>query len=80
MLVVGRSDFQQASQLFAGFEIKIVSGSQFLRGFVGEDTLTVVFASSKVYIWSCCACQLANVAVSQPQAAHAVLAKSLQYE
>ena len=48
VLVVGRSDFQQASQLFAGFEIKIVSGSQFLGEFVNEDTLTVVFASSEV--------------------------------
>ena len=51
MLIVGPSDIQQASELFASLEIKVVSGAQFLGGFIGEDTLTVVFACSKVYVW-----------------------------
>ena len=48
VLVVDHSEFQQASELFAGLEIKIVSGAQFLGGFIDEDILTVVFDSSKV--------------------------------
>ena len=54
--------------MFAGIGIKIVSGAQFLGVFIGEDSLTVLFASSKVYVWFHSACQLADVAVSQPQA------------
>ena len=54
--------------MFAGLGIKNVSGAQFLGGFIGEDSLTVVISSSKVYVWFHSACQLADVAVSQPQA------------
>ena len=45
-----------------------------LGGFVGDDTLAAEFVSSKVWMWSCCVSQLANVAVSQPHATHAALA------
>ena len=35
----GPSDVKQASELFTDLGIKIVSGGQFLGGFVGDDTL-----------------------------------------
>ena len=46
VLVVGPSDVQQAYESFANLWIRIVSGAQFLGVFIGEDTLTVLFASS----------------------------------
>ena len=51
--------------MFAGIGIKIVSGVQFLGGFIGENSLTVLFASIKVHVWFHSACQLADVSVSQ---------------
>ena len=80
VLVVGPSDVQQASELFNDLGIKVVSGGRFLGGFVGESGLAAEFVSSKVQIWSRCIQNLSDVATSQPQAAHAALARSLQFE
>ena len=54
MLVVGPSDIQQASELFADLGIKVVSGGRFLGGFIGEKTLAAEFVSSKVQLWCHC--------------------------
>ena len=42
--------------------------------------MTADFVSEKVQLWSRCVQHLSNVAISQPQAAHAALARSLQFE
>ena len=80
VLVVGPSDIQQASELFADLGIKVVTGGRFLGGFIGEKTLAAEFVSSKVQLWCHCIGQLSDVAEKQPQAAHAALARSLQFE
>ena len=53
-----------------------------MGGFTGESIYLIAaeFVTSKVNLWSCCVYQLSDVAVSQPQAAYAVLARSLQFE
>ena len=80
VLVVGPSDVQQASALFSDLGNKIVSGRRFLGGFIGEPSLVANFVSDKVQLWSRCVQRLSDVATSQPQAAHAALARSLQFE
>ena len=80
VLVVSPSDVQQASALFSDLGIKIVSGGRFLGGFIGEPSLVANFVSDKVQLWSRCVQRLSDVATSQPQAAHAALARSLQFE
>ena len=80
MLVVGPSDVQQASALLSDLGIKIMSGGRFLGGFIGEPSLVANFVSDKVQLWSRCVQRLSDVATSQPQAAHAALARSLQFE
>ena len=80
VLVVGPSDVQQASALFSDLGIKIMSGGRFLGGFIGKPSLVANFVSDKVQLWSRCVQRLSDVATSQPQAAHAALARSLQTE
>ena len=79
-LVVGPSDVQQASALFSDLGIRVVSGGSFLGGFIGEPSLVANFVSDKIQLWSRCVQRLSDVAASQPQAAHAALARSLQFE
>ena len=81
VLIVGPSDVQEASALFGDLGIRVVSGGRFLRGYIGESGfLTADFVSEKVRLWSRCVQHLSDVAISQPQAAHAALARSLQFE
>ena len=51
-----------------------------MGGFIGESNLAAEFVSSKVQVWSCCVRKLSDFADSQPQTAHAALARSLQFE
>ena len=80
MLIVVPSDVQRASALFSDLGIRVVSGGGFLGGFIGESNLAAEFVSSKVQLWSRYVRKLSDVADSQPQAAHAALARSLQFE
>ena len=80
VLIVGPSDVQRAFALFSDLGIRVVSGGRFLGGFIGESNLAAEFVSSKVQLWSRCIRKLSDVADSQPQAAHAALARSLQFE
>ena len=80
VLVVGPSDVQQVSTLFSDLGIRVVSGGRFLGGFIGEHSLVANFVSDKVQLWSRCVQRLSDVATLQPQAAHAALARSLQFE
>ena len=80
VLIVGPSYVQEASALFGDLGIRVVSGGCFLGGYICESGLTADFVSNKVQLWSRCVQHLSDVAISQPQAAHAVLARSLQFE
>ena len=80
VLVVGSSDLERASDLFHDLGVSVVTGSRFLGGFVGERSLTVDFVSTKVKVWCECIQSLSDVAIGEPQASFAALARSLQYE
>ena len=45
VLVVQASILQRARDLFHDLGVKVVTGSQFLRGFVGEHSLAADFVS-----------------------------------
>ena len=80
VLVVGPSDVQQASALFSDLGLIVVSGGHFLVGFIRKPSLVANFVSDKVQLWSRFVKRLSDVATSQPQAAHAALTRSLQFE
>ena len=60
--------------------MKVVTGSRFLGGFVGEHSMAADFVSEKVKIWCNIIQQLSNVAITKPQASLAALTRSLQFE
>ena len=66
---------RRARELFSDFGVRVVTGSHFLGGFVGDHCLTGEFVSTKVQLWSDCIKKLADIVVSQLQAAHAALAR-----
>jgi len=71
---------QEATDMFHDLGVRVVSGSRFLGGFVGEKSLAADFVSSKVKVWCNCIQQLSDVATVEPQASFAALAGSLQFE
>jgi len=78
--VVGPSYVNQATSLFSDLGIKVVSGSHFLGGFVGEHSMASDFVAQKVKMWVDCVQCLSDIAKVQPQAAHAAVSRSLQFE
>ena len=48
VLVVRSSDLERANDLFHDLGVSVVTGSQFLGGFVGEQSLAADFVSNKV--------------------------------
>ena len=68
VLVVQASILQRARDLFHDLGVKVVTGSRFLGGFVGERSLAADFVSEKVKIWCNCIQQLSDVAIIEPQA------------
>ena len=77
VLIVGPSDVQKASAFFRDLGIRVVSDGHFLGGYIGDFDLTADFVSNKVQLWSRC---VQYLSISQPQAAHTALARSLQFE
>ena len=80
VLIVVPSDIQQASELFAGLGIKIISGAQFLGGFIGEDSLTVLLLPVKCTYGSTVLVSWLMWLFLNLKLSHAVLARSLKYE
>ena len=80
VLVVGPSYVNQATLLFSDLGIRVVSGSRFLGGFVGEHSMADTYVAQKVRTWVDCAQRLSDVAKVQPQAVHAAVSRSLQFE
>ena len=54
VLVVGPSYVNQATSLFADLGIKVVFGSHFLGGFVGELSMASDYVAQKVSMWVDC--------------------------
>jgi len=80
VLVVQPSDMQEAIDMFHDLGVRVVSGSRFLGGFVGEKSLAADFVSNKVKVRCNCIQQLSDVDIVEPQASFAALARSLQFE
>ena len=80
VLVVDSKFEGKAMELFSGVGVKVVSGSRFLGGFIGNERDGAGFVTRKVEQWVSHIHQLADAAKSQPQAAFASLLKSLQCE
>ena len=80
VLVVGPSFVSQSTSMLSDLGIKVASGSRFLGGFVGERSMATDYGAQKVKMWVDCVKHLSDVAKVQPQAAHAAVSRSLQFE
>ena len=79
-LIVYPTDISQAQNSFGHSGVQLVSGHHFLGSYVGDSIGSMEFVQSKVETWVNSIECLAKVADSQPQAAHAALSHSLQFE
>ena len=70
----------RANYLFCDLGVCVVTNSQFLRGFVGEQTLAADFVFDKVKVWCKNIQGLSEVDRDEPQASFATLTRSLQFE
>ena len=70
----------EAHQLFDEFGVTVATGQHFLGSFIGNQQGTQEYVKQKVEIWTRCVEKLTKAAEPQPQAAHAALIKSLQFE
>jgi hypothetical protein len=79
-LVVDPKDEVEANMLFGELGVAVVTGHRFLGGFIGDQESCNEYVDHKVQMWIRCVEKLTKAAESQPQAAHAALTKSLQFE
>ena len=78
--MVDSKDEPEAKALFDELGVSVVSGQRFFDGFVDEQDSADEYVEQKVQLWMRCVQKLTKAAESQPQAAHAALTKSLQFE
>ena len=80
MLWVGSGKYPRAGAYFRGMGIKVVTGSRYLGGYIGERAAEAAWVQGKVEGWAASVKTLAGVARKHPQSAYAGLQKSLQQE
>ena len=77
-LVVDPRNVAQAEEFFRGMGLKLVTGSRYLRGFIGEGEAEKSWLEGKVAGWVESVETIARVSCKHPQSAYAGLQKSLQ--
>ena len=80
VLVVAAHNVERAKAPFADLNFKVVMGSRYLGGFVGEAAAQASWVEDKASSWAEAVGELAVVAKRFPQTAYAGLQKSLQQE
>jgi hypothetical protein len=80
ILVVQEHNREKAKAEFRDYGFKIVTGTHYLGGFIGEAAAQKTWLEAKTKDWAEAVSELAMVAERYPQAAYAGLQKSLQQE
>ena len=80
ILVVSEHNVPRATEYFRGMGMKIVTGSRYLGGFVGERGTERKWVKTKVEGWAESVKMFTGVAHKHPQSVYAGLQKSLQQE
>ena len=80
ILVVAEQNVTRATENFRGMGMKVVTGSRYLGGFVGDWETEIQWVRTKVERWEESVHTLAGVARKHPKSAYAGLQKSLQQE
>ena len=73
-------NLERANDLFHDLNICVVTISEFLKAFVGEQSLVADFVSNTAVVWCKCIQSHYDVFVDEPQASVAAFARSLQFE
>ena len=80
ILVVALSNVAWAEEFFRGMGLKVVTGSCYLRGFIGDEAAEKSWLSGNVEGWAESVGTLAGVSHKHPQFTYAGLQKSLHQE
>ena len=80
ILVVVPSNVAHAEELFRGMGLKVVTGSRYLGGFIGEVDAKKGWMEGKVAGWSEYVETLAGVSCKHPKSVYSRLQKSIQQE
>ena len=80
ILVVSEKNVPRANAFFRGMGVKVVTGSRYLGGYIGEREAEAAWVQGKVEGWADSVRTLAGVARKHLQSAYAGLQKSLQKE
>ena len=80
ILVVLEKNVPRANAYFRGMGIKVVTGSRYLGGYIGEREAEAKWVQGKVEGWADSVRTLSGVARKHPQSAYTGLQKSLQQE
>ena len=78
--MVAEQNVPRATEYFRGMGIKIVTGSRYLGGFVGQRETEIQWVRTEVEGWAESVKTLAGVDRKHPQSAYAGLQKSLKQE
>ena len=70
-------NLSQAEEFFLGMGLKVVIGSRYLGGFIGDGAAEKSWLSGKVEGWEDSVGNLAGVSRKHPQSAYSGLQKSL---
>ena len=80
ILVVKPQSVERATALFQHLGFKIVTGTRYLGGHIGDEAACTEWIDSKVAGWATGVKALSTMALSSPQCAFAGLQKSLHSE
>ena len=80
ILVVTPGNVDRSEEHFRGLGIRVVTGHQYLGGFLGDVLAEKEWLGKKVEGWTESIATLAGVSLKPPQSAYAGLKKSLQQE
>jgi len=80
ILIVKEHNKERAEVCFADFGFKVVTGSRYLGGFIGDKAEQREWVEEKATTWAAGVIELSKVVGRYPQAAYAGLQKSLQQE
>jgi hypothetical protein len=80
VIIVEEQNKKKAETCFKDFGFKVVTGSRYLGGFIGEKADQREWVEKKAQTWADSVLELSKVAGRHPQTAYAGLQKSLQQE
>ena len=79
-MVVSKHNVAAAKAAFSDLGFRVVTGSRYLGGFIGEEAAQAAWLDDKISSWAEAVGTMAGLTRRHPQTAYAGMQKSLQNE